>query len=54
MQTRLGSDVAVAVAVAGLCSCLRPLAWELPYAMDTALKNTPKKGKHKSKQSPTL
>ena len=33
---RLGSCVAVAVAL------IRPLAWELPYAMGTALKSKEK------------
>ena len=45
-QTWLGSSVAVAVAQTGSCgsnSTPGPLAWELPYAMGTALKSEKKK-----------
>ena len=39
LQTRLGSGIAVAVAVGGSCSSHKPpRAWELPYAADVALK----------------
>ena len=38
-QARLGSCVAVAVAAVDL---IRTLAWELPYAVDVALKSKKK------------
>ena len=38
LQTRLGSHVAVVVAQAAV-ALIRPLAWELPYAVDAALKS---------------
>ena len=39
----LGSGVAVAVAWPAAIAPIQPLAWELPYATDAALKNKPKK-----------
>ena len=53
---RCGSDLALLwlwhwlVAVAPV----RPLAWELPYAMDTALKRKKKKKKKKKDESGTF
>ena len=38
LQMQLGSSIAVAVAQAGSCTPIQPLAWELPYAVDTALR----------------
>ena len=40
MQLRF--PIAVAVAQASSCSSIRPLAWELPYALDVGLKKTKK------------
>ena len=41
-QTQLGSE---AVVWAGRTAPIRPLAWELPYASDSALKRQKKKKK---------
>ena len=47
-QRRLGSDVAVAVAWLQLCVApIRPLTWELPYAMSVAIKKIKKSGLQK-------
>ena len=46
-QTQLRSDVALAVVEAGSCALIQPLAWELPYAADAALKSKKKKKKKK-------
>ena len=43
LQTRLGSGVAVAVAVASGYSFIKPVAQEPPCAADTALKRQKKK-----------
>ena len=42
-QTRLGSQVAVAVARAAAVALIGPLAWEPPYAAGAALKSQKKK-----------
>ena len=47
MQTRLGSLVAVAVAVPGSCSSHWTPAWEPPYAAGAALKNKKKRKEKK-------
>ena len=39
---QLGSGVAMALVQAGSCSPIQPLAWELPYAMNAALKKKEK------------
>ena len=44
-QTRLGSGIAVAVALAVTAAPIRPLAWESPYAMGVALVKKKKKDK---------
>ena len=43
-QTRLGSHLAVAVAQPAAVALVWPLAWELPYTEDIALKKGKKKG----------
>ena len=50
----LGSGVAVAVVCADSCSSIRPLAWELPYAVNAALKRKRRKGrKEKNREKKT-
>ena len=41
-QTQLGSHIAVAVAYVGSCGFSSTLAWDPPYAVSVALKNTNK------------
>ena len=54
----LGSGVsltvaeAVAVAVAGSCCSIQPLAWEIPYDVGAALKNKKKERKEKKWAKP--
>ena len=57
-QTRLGSCIAVALGVGhrpAATALIRPLVWELPYAMGGALKRPKKKErkKRKAKEKPT-
>ena len=49
-KTWFGSCVAVAVAVAA-AALIQPLAWELPYAADAALKKKKKKKEKKRKEN---
>ena len=40
---QLGSQVAITVAVAAAAAPIQPLAWELPYTANLALKSQKKK-----------
>ena len=42
-QMQLGSQVAITVAVAAAAAPIQPLAWELPYTANLALKSQKKK-----------
>ena len=48
---QLKSGVAVAVAQATAAVAIQPLAWELPYATGSALKELKKKKKERERES---